>query len=83
MECTCNKPLTDIAPAPVEEDGVSAVLHRAPTCKLAEELSRREGVERITIPMNDAYNLNIAYMGEKSYGTKNDFGPALILIIKD
>ncbi len=66
-----------------DEDIIGALLQRVPTCQLVAELSKREGVDKISVPYNDAYNVTVAYMNKTGFGNKEGFGPVRILIITD
>ncbi|MCK9576769.1 MAG: BC1881 family protein [Clostridia bacterium] len=66
-----------------DEDIIRALLQRVPTCQLVAELSKREGVDKVSVPYNDAYNVTVAYMNKTGFGNKEGFGPARILIITD
>ena len=82
--CDCCKSKVNIIAKPeTEEDIAASLLRRVSTDKLVSELIKRNGVERLTVPVNDAYNIDIAHIGDKTYDTENGFGPATILIITD
>lgn len=58
-------------------------LSAVPTCRLVEELVKREGVTEYGVGVEDRYLLQIAYPETKGCGETCDTGPVRILVVID
>lgn len=58
-------------------------LSKIATCKLVEELRKREGVKTIDIQPYVGYEISVAADGDDSGNYVNDNGPAVLMVVID